>query len=220
MVTLGSTEVYKVLRSKIVNGELEAGSKLVETHLGKMMNVSRTPVRQALIRLAADGLVEVLPNRGARVRKWTTQDVLEVFEIRAVLEGQGAGKAARNRDEQSLLDLDILCNQMEDIDKVFDKKNRDRMSELNTEFHQKILLMSGSTILPAIVVSMSFGVLTSATFQHYTEDRIQQSLSQHREVVSAIRAGDSLWAESVMKAHLMAARNVLTLDREPTIVSE
>jgi DNA-binding GntR family transcriptional regulator len=220
MVTLGSDKVYRILRSKIANGELEAGSKLGEAHLGKMLNVSRTPVRQALIRLAADGLVEVLPNRGARVRKWTTQDVLEVFEIRAVLEGQSAGKAAGNRDEKSLVDLDTLCNQMEDIDKVFDKKNRDRMSELNTEFHQKILLMSGSTILPAIVASMSFGVLTSATFQHYTEDRIQQSLSQHREVVSAIRAGDSLWAESVMKAHLMAARNILTLDQEPTILSE
>src|SRR5713226_2530768 len=94
---------YEAVRQMILSGEAEAGSRLGEAELAETLGLSRTPVREALQRLGADGLVDVLPHRGARVARWTRDDLAEIFELRSLLEPYAAARAARlGRDEAVL----------------------------------------------------------------------------------------------------------------------
>ena len=92
-----ASEAYEKVRGRILSGELGDGVRLGEEELAEALSISRTPVREALRRLAAEGLVELLPNRGARVPRWDESDVNDIFDLRAVLESHAAGRAATPR---------------------------------------------------------------------------------------------------------------------------
>ncbi|WP_395103739.1 GntR family transcriptional regulator [Actinomadura sp. SCN-SB] len=209
---------YEVVRQMILSGEAAAGARLGEAELAETLGLSRTPVREALQRLGADGLVEVLPHRGARVVRWTRDDLDEIFELRALLEPYAAARAARLGTDRAALDeLNELCAGME---RAVADGDLAKVAELNSRFHVAIIDASGNRRLPTILTSVMHAPLILGTFRRYDAEAMERSMHHHREVVSALAAGDPEWAESVMRSHVRAAAAHLHADLHGDLTSD
>jgi DNA-binding GntR family transcriptional regulator len=203
---------YEAVRQMILSGEAEAGSRLGEAELAETLGLSRTPVREALQRLGADGLVDVLPHRGARVARWTRDDLAEIFELRSLLEPYAAARAARlGRDEAVLAELGGHCAAME---RAAADGDLARVAQLNSRFHAALIDASGNRRLPAMLTSVMHAPLILGTFRRYDAEAMARSMNHHRELVAALTARDPAWAESVMRAHVRAAAASLNSDEE------
>lgn len=197
---------YDKLRRLILQGEFEMGARLGEVELAARLELSRTPIREALRRLAADGLVEMASNRGARVASWTDADIDETFVLRSILEGHGAALAADNLAAEVIEGLEELCDRMEALAPRRRGGEVDDLNELNREFHERILHGAGSPRLPALVATLTQMPLAKRTFRRYSDEAMARSSAHHRELVTAFRARNAEWARSVMVAHVQAAR--------------
>lgn len=204
-------DAYLTIRDQILRGERTGGEWLREGDLATNLGVSRTPVREALRRLAAEGLVRHERNRGVRVARWSWQDLDEIFELRSVLEPWGTALAARG----GLADLDELSRLAGAMDEAAagPRPDVDTITELNNRFHSAVMAASGNDRLTQLVSSIVQVPLVWRTFSHYTPNAMRRSLAHHHEIVEALRAGDAGWAESVMRAHVRAARATLERDR-------
>lgn len=191
---------YGVIREKILSGEFEAGQWLRESDLANVAGVSRTPVREALRRLTAEGLVAHERNRGVQVQSWTEQDLNEIFGLRSLLEPWAAAQAAARGEA----DLDQLVALTDAMESEIDARSPDlaKVTDLNNRFHNLVLEGSGNARLCMLVASVILTPLVRRTFSHYQPDRLRLTIYQHREVINAIRAGDAMWAESIMRAHI------------------
>jgi DNA-binding GntR family transcriptional regulator len=199
---------YEAIRGGIFSGEHPAGSRLREEELAERIGVSRTPVREALRRLDAEGLVEFLPNRGAHVASWSEDDLREIFGLRALLESFGARLAAERIDRETLAALRELCDAMDRSLAGGDPGRVEHVAELNNRFHQRILAASGSKRLPLLLSSLVEAPLVYQTFRRYSAEQVARSMSHHRELLAALETGDGEWAASVMRSHVLAARNI------------
>jgi DNA-binding GntR family transcriptional regulator len=203
---------YSTLRSGILDGRYPPGERLGEIEVAAEIGLSRTPVREALRRLGSEGLVDVLPNRGARVRTWTVDDLEQTYELRAVLEGLGARRAAGRISAEQLAELDRLADEMVGCDPSLGRRpagDFDDLAARNARFHAVIVEASGSDRLAATLAGLIQLPLVMRTYRRYTPAALARSHAHHRELVDALAARDGVWAESVMRSHVLAARTVL-----------
>lgn len=200
---------YIAIRERVLSGEYPAGERLREEELAEAVGVSRTPVREALRRLDAEGLVEFIPNRGAHVASWSQHDLEEIFGLRALLEGYAARLAAAKIDAAELQELDVLAGQMEGIVRRGVEGRYEQMALLNSRFHRLVVEAARNKRLAALVGSVVQLPLQQRTLREYSERRLDRSMSQHRELIDALAAGDTRWAEAVMQAHVLGARHAL-----------
>ncbi|TDV56426.1 GntR family transcriptional regulator [Actinophytocola oryzae] len=199
---------YDVIRRGVLSGEFARGQRLREEELAVRVGVSRTPVREALRRLNAEGLVNFTPNRGARVTAWSERELEDLYEARALLEGFGARLAASRITADELAELHEIAEEMAEVAER-GKDVADRLTDLNGRFHRAIVHASRNTQLDTLVRGVMDVPLIYRTFQRYSPHRLQASQAHHRELVEAFRAGDGEWAESVMRAHILAARTTV-----------
>jgi DNA-binding GntR family transcriptional regulator len=211
-VTQAADRAYAALRAGILDGRYGPATRLGEIEIAAELGLSRTPVREALRRLGSEGLVENLPNRGARVRSWSADDLDEGYELRAVLEGLGARRAAARVTPEQLDRLASLADAMVTVDPSLGRRPPGDFAELaalNAEFHALIVSASGSGRLGETLAAVVQMPLVLRTYRRYTPEALARSHAHHHEIVDALRAGDGTWAESVMRSHVLAARSVL-----------
>lgn len=198
-------KAYQTIREAIGRGDLARGTRLRESELAEQIGVSRTPIRNALQRLAADGLIDLNAHTGAAVRGYTDRDMAEVFEVRAILEARGAFLAARNRSDTQIDEMRDLCERMEAIA----ESSPDRFSEfapLNNRLHSVILEASGQRKLAITanrLIEMNF-VLQS--YRRFDAGDLERSFADHRRILEAIADRECELAEALMRAHAFAAR--------------
>jgi DNA-binding GntR family transcriptional regulator len=197
------------LRQGILDGIYAPGARLGEADLADALGVSRTPVREALRRLGSEGLLSTLPNKGARVRQWTTSELSDISDLRAILEGHAAGQAATRVTGADIAAMDDLVTRMEAATADGAAADIDLLTELNREFHGTVIEASGNALLPQLMHSLLHVPVISRTYRRYSPARMQQSMRQHHELVDALRAGDPAWAEAVMRVHILSARPAL-----------
>jgi DNA-binding GntR family transcriptional regulator len=204
-----ATVAYEALLRGIATGLYPPGTWLREEDIATRTGVSRTPVREALRRLQSEGFVEILPNRGAVVVGWSAEDLDDIFDLRVMLEGYAAKRAALAASARGV-DLDALselCEAMERQLKVRDGDyDYEQITELNLEFHTALYAASGNRQLQSMLLGLIQIPLVRETFHHYSRDELVRSFAQHREIVDALAADDGDWAEAVMHAHIRAAR--------------
>ncbi|HEX5493487.1 MAG TPA: GntR family transcriptional regulator [Mycobacteriales bacterium] len=205
---------YSQIRSAIVDGTFPPGMHLEEEGLADSSGVSRTPVREALRRLAAEGFVEFVPHQGAFVPTWTEADHHEIFDLRAVLESFGARLAARRVSAADLDELRALAAEMETAARSGRPDRLDDVAALNNRFHGAVLAASGNRRLRQLAQATVAVPLVLRTFQRYSAERLQRSLRHHREIVDALAARDESWAEAIMRTHILSARWELLPARE------
>jgi len=203
------------LRKQILNGELPGGTRLFEVAIADALNVSRTPVREALSRLAEEGLLERARGGGFVVRSFAVGDVLDMIELRGVLEGTAARLAAeRGVAPARMLEIrDILFR----LDGCFAEGSEnielDRYATLNAAFHETLSRLAGSVVLEqeiARVIRLPFAS-PSAFLPHRARiEALRQTLppaqAQHHAIVEAIAAREGARAEALAREHTRAAR--------------
>ena len=193
------------LREDILRGTLPAGARLGEVELAERLGVSRTPVREALSRLAAEGLVELSPNRGARVASWSVDELEGVFALRSLLEPQLTALAVPHATAADLDDLDDLAARMVDLG----DRDPDGLVPLNRAFHGRLVELAAAPALATALAGAVHSPLVARNFHAYDAASLQRSLAHHTEIVAALRAGDPEWARAVMTAHIHNARAVM-----------
>lgn len=205
-----SGKAYRIIHDNILTGSFPPGAHLKEELLAALGQVSRTPIREALRRLCAEGLVDFLPNRGAYVTTWDQRDIEEIFYLRMQLEGYGAQLAARRITAQQLTTLRSLQDRMDAA--AGRRSMRDRINVIatgNNRFHKLIVEASGNRRLLALIASIIEMPLVLGTFRRYSDEDLLRSMSHHREMIAAFEVRDGEWARSVMQCHVLAARHVL-----------
>ena len=198
-------DVYNSLKDDIERGVLTPGEHLVEDTIGSQFNVSRTPIRNAIKRLQAEGLVTTEPRRGAFVASWTNDDAAEVMSIRSMLEPHAAALAAQRRTMADIDNLLDACKQMELIEQARPEKFRDTLAQHNHEFHLQILETARSPRLFSICKNLTQAPLMSGSFHFYDDQQLRRSLSDHREIVTSIQLKDAESARAAMTSHLRLA---------------
>lgn len=191
---------YSTIREQILAGVFTGGQRLREDELATMIGVSRTPVREALRSLAAEGLLRYERNRGVRVENWTFQDFEEVYGLRSLLEPYAASLAATS----GKLDVDVLARLADEMDDAIagPRLDFDRITSINNQFHDTIIEGSGNQRLRIMVNSIVQVPTVRRTFAQYTPEDLHRSAAHHREIYESLRSGDALWAESLMRAHM------------------
>lgn len=207
-MTSAADRAYEALLERILGGQYPPGVRLVEEQLARDLHTSRTPVREALRRLGAEGTVEWEANRGAVVPTLRPSDIFDVYEIRVLLEGLSARRAAERIIRGEVGRLAELCSQMEDL--VSGKGEATRVlpgvSRHNLEFHRTIFHAADSPRIATVLSSIFRISEMTHVFAHYSPDELLRSFSHHRELVAALAAGDGAWAESTMHSHIRAAQ--------------
>ncbi len=192
-----------------MGGDLAPGARLGEVELAERLGVSRTPVREALSRLASEGLVELVPNRGARVATWTVAELEGVFDLRSVLEPQLTAHAVPNARTADVDELDALARQMAEVGRPGPDQDLDALVPLNRAFHDRLVALAGHPALAAALAAAIHPPIVRRNFLTYDEESLRRSLAHHAEMVAALRAGDPEWARAVMTSHIANARAVM-----------
>jgi DNA-binding GntR family transcriptional regulator len=193
----------EALRDRILAGEFAGGERLGEVELATELGVSRTPVRQALMQLAAEGLVEIAANRGARVIARSSSELEYVFELRARLEGLAAHRAATRATDEQLDTLDAMAYEIADY---IDSRDLEMITKLNSRFHGTLIEIAESATLATSVAGLVHASVMARTQSSFDDAAFRRSANHHIEIVAALRANDGAWAESVMHSHLLSAR--------------
>jgi DNA-binding GntR family transcriptional regulator len=191
------------LRKGILSGEYAPGERLGEVDLATKLGLSRTPVREALRRLSAEGLVDITTNKGARVMEYPQQDLDHIFQIRAHVEGLAARATAQSASAADIDRLDDIATTLKEHAKA---GRLDEVYRLNAEYHSMLNGLAGSTVLPVTVGSLIHTAVLLKTLHSFDEAAMRRSVNHHLEIVAALRARDGDWAEAVMHAHLLSAR--------------
>lgn len=192
-----------------MGGDLAPGARLGEVELADRLGVSRTPVREALSRLAAEGLVEIAPNRGARVATWTVAELEGVFDLRSVLEPQLTAHAVPNATPADVDELDALARRMHEVGTPGPGQDLDALVPLNRAFHDRLVALAAHPTLATALAAAIHPPIVRRNFLTYDEASLRRSLAHHSEIVAALRAGDPEWARAVMTSHIANARAVM-----------
>jgi DNA-binding GntR family transcriptional regulator len=197
------------VRELILRGDFPAGARLGEVELAERLGVSRTPVREALGRLAAEGLVEIVPNRGARVTSWTVAELEGVFDLRTALEPRLTALAVPHATEVDAAVLGELAQAMVDVGTPGPEQDLNAIVPLNREFHERLAMLADQPAMASALAGAIHAPIVLRNFHTYDEASLCRSLAHHVEIVAAVRAGDPAWAQAVMTAHIRNARAVM-----------
>lgn len=203
-----SARAYAQIRKRLLSGEILPGTRLSEIELCELCGVSRTPIREALRRLESEFFVKIEPNRGATVVDWGREDVIEIFEMRALVEGLAARKAAINATEDQISKLFELC---QEVDKLLEERPAqyvDRFLEINGRFHALICEAACSARLGDVIAKLVDQAVVVRTAVQYTNDDLARSNRYHRDIANAVARRNALLAEQLMAVHLLVALEV------------
>jgi DNA-binding GntR family transcriptional regulator len=191
---------YRRLLEEIGRGELQPGTRLREVELAERLGISRTPIREAIRQLESDGLVVHLPRQGATVRVLEYSEIMELYEMRAVLEATAARLAARVASPVELAELRALN---EELAKAGHGKDA---YELNRQFHLTLLDVAKNRFLVKATDALQKTLLILGTTTLIEPERAKQAVAEHEAILEALDARDGARAETLMRAHIEAAQ--------------
>ena len=201
VTSLSLTEdVAETLRDLIVRGQLKPGQHVVERKLCAELDVSRTPMREALKLLRQDGLVEIFKNRGARVTPYTAEDALNLFEVISALEGQAAARASARITEAELSDLKA---QHDDMLRHFADENLDAYFAVNSAIHEAVVRIADNPMLTASRGRLMMLAQRGRYMAIFNRDRWEQSIAEHECLMAALDTRDAAQAKAVWEQHLL-----------------
>ncbi len=202
-------KVYTILEDQILSQKFHAGDSFTEMKLSKELGVSRTPVREALQRLDREGLIKLIPNKGAVVIGISERDLIDIYKIRMRLEGLAARIAAERADESLLR---TLSDNIDLTQFYMEKGNVEKVKDLDSAFHDIIYRYCESRILSKTLSELHRYIACYRKLSLTVEGRLKKSLSEHREIYDAIKRADSQSADELMSAHVeRALQNLLTI---------
>jgi DNA-binding GntR family transcriptional regulator len=199
-------QAYAYVRERVISGDFAAGMRLTEWQVADALGTSRTPVREAMRRLVGDGILRFQPNYGTFVGSFTAKEIGELFDLRALLESEVAGAAARSISDEQIERLKAMQDSIEERGVDLGRKNIERIAAHNREFHRIIAQASDSPRMVKMLTDAIEAPVVQQTFSRYTAAQLQRSFHHHRELIDAFSARDTAWARDTMSCHVRAAR--------------
>lgn len=214
--------VAETLRNKIFDGEFAPGAHLMEITLANELGVSRTPVRGAMARLADEGLLVYLPNKGFQVRRFNAKDVFDAFSVRANLEGMGCRLIVeRGLDRDAHGQLAAMLGEQGKLlqHKEWTAARASLWHDLNLEFHRKLLAMADNRwLIEAVHRSRQLPIIFDSNLRPhhrdessliYRREQALHALDEHSRIVDALGQRDASDAEATMREHILGNRDML-----------
>lgn len=198
-----SGRVFQRIRDDILQGKYQEHDELREITLGRELGVSRTPVREALRQLELEGLVTIIPNKGAYVTGITPKDVWDIYAIRSTLEGLCARWATEHITDEQLNELEEILMLSEFRIKRESADNAKQISLLDERFHSILYEASGSRILGKLLSDFHKYVQTARKSSVVSEERARKSIREHRQILRAIQEKDADSAEQLANEHIL-----------------
>ncbi|MCI6855308.1 MAG: GntR family transcriptional regulator [Firmicutes bacterium] len=196
-------EIADVVRERILKGEYEIGEKIKENQIATELKVSRTPIREAFKLLENEGLIDYIPNRGCFAKGFTKQDVDDIYAVREALEELAVRWAVARITEPELLALEEQVDLMEFYTKKKDKK---KVLELNTSFHEVIYASARSRFLAQVLRSYKEYIEKTRKSIFYEQSYLEGILSEHRAIFEAIKDRDEERVVEAISKHLEASQ--------------
>lgn len=198
--------VYESLRSTLISGKIPVGERIIEKEYAQRLNISRTPVREALKQLESEDLVEYIPRLGVVVKKVTKEDVIEIYRIRESLEFLIVCEAMENITPEEIDKISQILDLTEDFNA---QGNIDEVNKLFTEFNLLISNASRMRRLPMMISNLSNYLQRFRNISILDDKRRERALSEHRQILNAIVSKDKVLAEETIKSHLEISLNVV-----------
>lgn len=195
--------VFAKLREDILSGVYKENDELREIVLGEELGVSRTPVREALRQLELEGLVKIIPNKGAYVTGISPKDVKDIYKIRSMLEGLCVRWATEHITEEQMTELEEVILLSEFYMKKKPEERAEQISSLDGKFHQILYEASDSRILEHVLSDFHKYVKMARTISVGSKERAEKSIEEHKEILEAIRKRDAVLAERLSNQHVM-----------------
>lgn len=195
--------VFAKLREDILSGVYKENDELREIVLGEELGVSRTPVREALRQLELEGLVKIIPNKGAYVTGISPKDVKDIYKIRSMLEGLCVRWATEHITEEQMTELEEVILLSEFYMKKKPEERAEQISSLDGKFHQILYEASDSRILEHVLSDFHKYVKMARTISVGSKERAEKSVEEHKEILEAIKKRDATLAERLSNQHVM-----------------
>ena len=195
--------VFQKLREDILKGRYKQRDELREATIGKELGVSRTPVREALRQLELEGLVTIVPNKGAYVTGISQKDIWDIYQMRKYLEGMCARWAVDHITEEQLDELEETILLSEFQVKKASGFNLEQMTGLDGRFHTILYEASGSRMLSHVLTDFHKYVQAARKSSIDAKDRAEKSIEEHKAILRAIRDRDAELAEQLAKEHIV-----------------
>jgi DNA-binding GntR family transcriptional regulator len=205
---------YQRLKRDIMEGVYTPRQRLIETDIAPLLGVSRATLRAALLRLQHEGFVEIQPNRGAQVRAFSVEEATRILQVREVLEGLAAGLAAEKATAAQLAELHDIVVEMEKTLAADDLLGH---LPLVGRFHQRMIEMAGNEFIEQFLSMLRAPLIRHQFRVILVPGRKDESLAEHREILSYLTGRDATGAERAMRRHIAALRNSLQQANHPFI---
>ncbi len=201
-----------IIRQAIFDGTIPQGVKLREGKLAAELGISRTPIREALLVLQTEGFLVTSPNRGSMVREYSIEEIINLYDTRAVLEAFAASRAARSITKEQIRALDESCQRFASLIDSNDAINSNdviRLVHENSTFHHTILEVASNGTLNHVVESLERLPLIYRSYYWYSNQGRLIALHYHEQITRALEQGDTVRVDGLMKEHIFEARDTL-----------
>lgn len=200
-------QTYQALRAAILSGELAAGQRLVEIQLAKQLQVSRTPIREAMRLLQHESLITVDPNGGMRVAVISVTDAIQLYDCRIALEALSVTGACQNATKSQLRELELIVVQAEKLTKPKPSQlNNFRLLDIDYQFHRLLAQSSGNPWLVSLLDQVFDKMLLLRIQTMQQNPDVLEIRSEHRRVYESVRSRDPETAVETIRAHLTASK--------------
>lgn len=198
-----SNQVFEQIKEMIVRGEIPAGKRMIESEIAESMGISRTPVREAVHKLEAEGLLNPLPKGGYVVRGLDISDIEETFEIRSILESFASYLAAQRHSNKEIMPLE---EKIEEFQRYLDNHNLRELARINTEFHELLYALSRSPRLVKMIHNLRNEIYFLRKIILRSVDMARLSNNDHREIIKAIKKREAKKVERLVRDHILRGK--------------
>jgi GntR family transcriptional regulator, rspAB operon transcriptional repressor len=197
-----SEQVTRIVVDGLLTGRLRPGDRLVEEEIARALRISRSPVREAFAELLTSGVLVKEPGRGTTIRRWTVRDVEEFYAVRALLEGEAAGRVAESVSRSGLGGLPAIVAAME---MAAAQRDEPALIDLDLQFHREIWRLSGNRFLEKVLLDLGpqYRIFLALNVDIHAD--LSEIATLHGEVLAAIASGRSARARAAVGAHLEAS---------------
>jgi len=192
-------QAYRAIKEAILSFQFKPGDPLVESDLASQLGISKTPVRDALFELEKEGLVTKILFKGTYVSDVSPEDVKQIFEVRAVLEGLAARLAVLNWSSQ---DTEAARNLLDQQEAAAREGNNTLSSQMNKQVHELVINRANNRLLTSMLRNLDDHLRRYRTLSSYQKGRLVKSVEEHQQVIQALDEMDAARAETLMRAHL------------------
>jgi DNA-binding GntR family transcriptional regulator len=198
--------IFEKLQQAIFSGKFKSGERITEKEIAEELRVSRTPVREALYRLASTGLIKIIPHRGFLISRWSSREIKDVIELRIALEVFAVKLAIQRILPNEINELKILVAKME---KAVKRKDIMKASQLNSLFHDKIILASKNKEFSEVTEPIKNKIYHFRIISISTPNRLEESLKEHKDILNALINKNIKLAQRLMSKHIQKVGSII-----------